>query len=85
MHTTRTEAIRADFVAGKISGDNLLLHLEPVLSQAANDPGTQHEARTLVNRIERALFTEAEQRKSSAVVHLLDACVAFVRSIELKT
>lgn len=77
--TQQADRIRTDFVAGKIPAEELLLHLEPVLNQAASDAHRQQDARVLVNRIERALYTEAKESLSHELLQLVGECVAFIR------
>jgi hypothetical protein len=79
-YVAQAEAIREGFVGGTIPVCDLLLHLEPLLLQVASDPETSGEARTIVNAIERTIFTEPEPGRSRLLGDHLDAVIAFVRA-----
>ena len=68
--------IKARFVNGSLSLDELLQHLEPVLRSAM--PDDEKAANKLVNAIERAMFTLNEPQCTNTIVECLDLAIALL-------
>jgi hypothetical protein len=74
------ERIREQFIEGKIPAEDLLLHLEPVLSGLASDSQAQADVRRMVNGIEKLIFTQADPQRHSLIAEQLAAATAWIRS-----
>jgi hypothetical protein len=73
----KAQNVRDRFIAGAIPVDEVVLHIEPILVQAASDAHGQAEVTRIVNALERRIYTENEPRRSGLIVDLLGAAVAF--------
>jgi hypothetical protein len=83
--TTKTEtaeSVRLRFSSGEIAAEELLLHVEPLLSEFAVDPSDEAPVRRLVNAIERTVFTEEDPQRLRELARLLDEAVSFARARE---
>lgn len=68
--------IKAGFVSGALSLDELLLYVGPMLRDAI--PDDENAANRLVNTIERAMFTLNEPQRTKTIVACLDLAIALL-------
>ncbi|HEY3801561.1 MAG TPA: hypothetical protein VGL61_03105 [Kofleriaceae bacterium] len=62
-------------IQGHLRGDELLLHVEPILRQVSSGRAWQRQVDAIVNDVELATYTLNDPKRCDAVVEILKAAL----------
>lgn len=68
----KIEKVKIEWSKGTIKHEDLLLHIEPLLMQAAECSEDEKTVMKIVNSIEKIIFTQVEPCRSSKILELID-------------
>ncbi len=78
----KMQCIKTDFIQGPLAIDELFLHVEPLLRQLISTAEDEAEVKTIINGIERVIYTQIEPQKTNMILELLDQGIVFVTQHE---